>query len=190
MAFLGTLREPNASKNASCRDECHRGHIHRGCKPCPTTWRPPSRSSGSTLPRRCVASADRYSSRLPSGGRLVTLERRWALADSPDASGRTTPKAMTDVVWLGRNGRVVVQARREIAYCFNHSLLGCAGAVHKLSLGHQGRRQGCTGPTDPATGVALDPCELVPRLAKLWRNMRGAVPPEPRHQPITRHGLR
>ena len=38
---------------------------------------------------------------------------------------------MTDVVWLGRNGRVVVQARREIAHCFNHSLLGCAGAVHK-----------------------------------------------------------
>ena len=57
------------------------------------------------------------------------MERRWALADSPDASGRTTPKAMTDVVWLGRNGRVVVQARREIAHCFNHSLLGCAGAV-------------------------------------------------------------
>jgi hypothetical protein len=142
------------------------------------------------LPWRCVASADRYSSRLPSGGRLVTMERRWALADSPDASGRTTPKAMTDVVWLGRNGRVVVQARREIAYCFNHSLLGCAGAVHKLSLRHQGRRQGCTGPTDPATGVALDPCELVPRLTKLWRSMRGAVPPEPRHQPITRHGLR
>ena len=78
------------------------------------------------------------------------MERRWALADSPDASGRTTPKAMTDVEWLGRNGRVVVPARREIAHCFNHSLLGCAGAVHKLSLGHQGRRQGRTGPTDPA----------------------------------------